>query len=224
MHTCILYFTLLYFTSLIYFNLLFLTLLPTYLLACLLITDMLYFTFILPYLLTYLLTYLLNFTLLYFTLRYLLYLLALLYCTLLYYLLACLLTYFTLPYLTCLLAYLLTDLLTYWLAYLLTLRADTIVCPRIYKTFMYLNIHIMTCCSAKHDHTSSIYIIPKQFQYEHMETVPRLDIYIYIITWEICVLLSQQPNESFVQHISYYNDRNMLIRITWSSTFKHILV
>ena len=30
----------------------------------------------------------------------------------------------------------------------LGLRADTIVCPRIYKTFMYLNIHIMTCGSA----------------------------------------------------------------------------
>ena len=60
---------------------------------------------------------------------------------------------------------------------ILNLRADTIVCPRIYKTFMYLNINIMTCCSAKHDHTSSIYIRPKQFQYEHMETVTRLDIY-----------------------------------------------
>ena len=57
------------------------------------------------------------------------------------------------------------------------LRADTIVCPRTYKTFMYLNIHIMTFCSAKHDHTSSIYIIPKQFQYENVETVTRLDVY-----------------------------------------------
>ena len=59
---------------------------------------------------------------------------------------------------------------------ILNLRADTIVCP-IYKTFMYLNIRIMTCCSAKHYHTSSIYIRPKQFQYENMETVTRLDIY-----------------------------------------------
>ena len=61
--------------------------------------------------------------------------------------------------------------------WILMLRADTIVCPRIYKTFMYLNMHIMTCCSAKHDHTSSIYIIAKQFPYENMEPVTRLEIY-----------------------------------------------
>ena len=43
---------------------------------------------------------------------------------------------------------------------------------------------------------STSYQNPKQFQYQNVETVTRLSIYIYIcIHWGIYVLLSQPPNE-----------------------------
>ena len=102
------------------------------------------------------------------------------------------------------------------------LRADIIVCQRIYKTFMHLNMRVMICCSAKHDHTSSIYIIQNNSNMKTWKLQPDY-IYIYILTWGKCVLLSQPPSESFF-NIFYYTNRNMLIRITWSWTLKHILL
>ena len=88
----------------------------------------------------------------------------------------------------------------------LSARADTIVCPQIIKTPMYLNIHVVTCYWAKHDNTSSTYI-------HHTNTNP---------IWTHGKLYHNKL--SFSTHIPYQNHRNMSIRITWSSILKHTLL